>query len=189
MFGNMTNEEYLKKVLAFHGHPAPGILLGGHMVEAARSRLPEGTLFDVVCESKQCLPDAVQILTPCTVGNGWLKVLDMSIFGLVLYDKYTGAGVRVHLDTEKLKAFPTTYEWFFKLKPKKEQDGDALRAEIIDHGPEMLTVTPVQMHADMYSGKKGKGPVAACPVCGEAYAANFGDRCPLCAGGRTWEPA
>ncbi|MDO5538158.1 MAG: formylmethanofuran dehydrogenase subunit E family protein, partial [Desulfovibrionaceae bacterium] len=70
MIGSMSNEEYLEKVLAFHGHAAPGIILGGHMVEAAKARMKEGCLFDVLCETAQCLPDAVQMLTPCTYGNG-----------------------------------------------------------------------------------------------------------------------
>ncbi len=187
MIGSMSNEEFLRKVMAFHGHPAPGILLGGHMVEVAKSHMIEGTLFDVVCETKQCLPDAVQMLTPCTVGNGWLKILDCNIFALVFYDKYTGAGVRVSLDPEKLKAFPVCYEWFYKLRPKKEQDGDTLRAQLLEHGPEMLTVRQVQMHGEVLGRGKGKGPVDTCRVCGEANAASFGERCPLCTNGRMYD--
>ncbi|MDO5538233.1 MAG: trehalose-binding protein, partial [Desulfovibrionaceae bacterium] len=113
-------------------------------------------------------------------------VRDCNIFALVVFDKYNGEGCRVWLDPEKLKRFPTSYEWFFKLKKKKEQDGDALRAELLEHGAEMLSIRPVRMHAEAL-GHKSKGPVAVCPVCGEAYAANFGERCPLCAGGRDYD--
>lgn len=186
MIGTMTNDEYVAKVLAFHGHIAPGLLLGGHMVEQARAQLHPGTLFDVICESGQCLPDAVQMLTPCTVGNGWLKIRDCGLFALVLYDKYTGAGVRVWLDPEKLKKFPTSYEWFYKLKAKKEQDGDALRTELLEHGAEMLSLRPVQVHSDVLK-RKSRGGITTCPACGEAYPASLGEKCPLCANGRDYD--
>ena len=186
MIGTYTNEHYLEKVLAFHGHAAPGVLLGGHLVEAARKKLPKDCIFDVLCESSQCLPDAVQILTPCTAGNNWLKIRDAGVFAVVLYDKYTGAGVRAWLDTAKLAAFPKTHEWFFKLKPKKEQAGDALRAEILAHGAEMISTRAIQMKPE-FLARKGKGTVAVCPGCGEAYPVKFGDMCPLCAEGRNYD--
>lgn len=186
MIGKYTPQEYFDKVLAFHGHAAPGVLMGGYLVEASRSQLVEGCLFDVVVESKQCLPDAVQILTPCTIGNGWMRILDHDIYAVVLYDKYTGAGCRSWLDPAKMKNFPTTYEWFYKLKPKKEQDSKKLLAEILEHGGEMISSRLVQMHAD-FLVRKGKGSVATCPECGEAYDGTFGPKCPLCTNGRVYD--
>jgi len=96
-------EEYLKLLESFHGNAAPGPIIGGFMVDLALKHIPEGILFDAVSETPACLPDAVQILTPCTVGNGWLKVMNLGRFALSLYDKYTGRGVRVFLDPEKLE--------------------------------------------------------------------------------------
>ena len=61
-----------------------------------------GCLFDAICETRNCLPDAVQLLTPCTIGNGWLKVVNVGRFALTLYDKYQGEGVRVYLDPAKV---------------------------------------------------------------------------------------
>ena len=184
--GKYTPEEYLEKVLAFHGHAAPGVLLGGFLVNAARMGLPEDCIFDALCESAQCLPDAIQILTPCTIGNSWLKIHDAGVFAIVLYDKYTGEGVRAYLDTDKLAAFPATHEWFFKLKPKKEQDSEALRAEILAHGADMISTRPVQMKQEMLV-RKSKGAIAVCPGCHEAYPASQGTVCPLCAEGRSYD--
>lgn len=39
------------------------------MVEMAKARIPEGTLFEAVVETRKCLPDAVQLLTLCSAGN------------------------------------------------------------------------------------------------------------------------
>lgn len=71
---------------AFHGNPAPGLIIGGYMVDAARSMLPEGILFDAVVETKKCLPHAVQILTPPSYGNGWMRVVNLGRYALSLYD-------------------------------------------------------------------------------------------------------
>ncbi len=46
------------------------------MVDLALKNLPKGEFFDALCETPACLPDAVQLLTPCTVSNGWLKVVN-----------------------------------------------------------------------------------------------------------------
>jgi len=88
-------ECYLEMVKAFHGHVAPGMIFAGLMVDLAYRNLPPGEFFDAVCETRACLPDAIQILTPCTVGNGWLRIVDIGRFALSFYEKYTGDGVRV----------------------------------------------------------------------------------------------
>jgi formylmethanofuran dehydrogenase subunit E len=104
--GTYSFEEYMDRVQAFHGSIAPGMLAGGIMVTIAREHLPKGEIFDVICESGHCLPDAVQLLTPCTIGNGWLKIVNTSRYALILYNKYTGTGIRVYLDADKLSGFP-----------------------------------------------------------------------------------
>ena len=118
---NHTFNEYLELVKSFHGHIAPGMILGGFMVDLAYRHLPDGEFFDAICETRACLPDAIQILTPCTIGNGWLKVIDVGRFALSFYEKYTGLGVRVFADPAKLESYPEIKGWFFKQKSKKKQ--------------------------------------------------------------------
>ena len=88
--GSRTHEEFMEEARAFHGYPAPGLIIGGYMVELAKRHMPEGVLYDAVSETAHCLPDAVQLLTPCTFGNGWLRVLPFGIYAVTLYDKATG---------------------------------------------------------------------------------------------------
>jgi len=123
--GPYTYEEYLEQVRRFHGHIAPGMVIGGFMVDLALKNLPEGEFFDALCETGACLPDAIQLLTPCTIGNGWLKVINMGRYALTLYEKFGGRGVRVYVNAEKTDAWPELKSWYFKLKPKKEQDFDS----------------------------------------------------------------
>jgi len=174
-------DAFVDQVRRFHGYAAPGVLLGGAMVEAARQRLAPGALFDAVCESVKCLPDAIQLLTPCTVGNGWLRILDFGIFALTLYDKHTGHGWRVHLDVDKLGAFAAIRAWFLKETPKAAQDGARLAAEIRQAGRDVLTVTAVTVRAEVLHRKRG-GAIVRCPLCGAVYPTGFGAICRACQG-------
>jgi formylmethanofuran dehydrogenase subunit E len=174
-------EEYLDLVKSFHGHLAPGLLIGGFIVDLAMKNLPEGEFFDAVCETPVCLPDAVQILTPCTIGNGWLSIVPFGRFAVTLYEKNTGAGVRVYLDTKKLEAWPEVRDWYLKKKKKSEQDKDLLLAQIKEAGHGLLSVQKLQVDAEKVRRQK-LGPAVICPVCGEAYPLRDGDSCRNCQG-------
>jgi len=174
-------EESLELVQSFHGFPAPGLVSGIKMVSHAMDRLPGHILFDAICETSSCLPDAIQILTLCTIGNAWLKICDFGKFALTLYDKSNGKGIRVFLDPLKLEQWPEFYGWFYKLKPKKEQDTDRLLDEIQSAGSEVLTTENVQIK-DEYLVKQSKGTIVTCPVCKEAFPEKDGKICKACQG-------
>ena len=120
--GAYTFEEFRQLAENFHGYAAPGLLIGAYMVEKGKAALPEGTLFETVVETSKCLPDAVQLLTLCSTGNQRMKIHNLGRYAVSLFDKNTGKGVRVGLDAEKMAAYPELYAWFFKKKPKQEQD-------------------------------------------------------------------
>lgn len=174
-------EEYLHLVKSFHGNLAPGLIVGGFIVDLAMKHLPEGEFFDAVCETPVCLPDAVQILTPCTIGNGWLSIIPFGKFAVTLYEKYTGRGVRVYLDTEKLNAWPEIRDWYFKKKEKSEQDKEMLLAQIKKAGHSLLGIQHVQVNPEKVRRRK-HGPVGVCPLCGEAYPMKDGVQCRSCQG-------
>ncbi len=176
-----TYEEYFDMVKSFHGNPAPGLIIGGFMVDLAMKNLPEGEFFDAICETPVCLPDAVQLLTPCTVGNGWLSIVPFGRFAVTLYEKYTGAGVRVYLDMEKLNKWPEIHDWYLKKKKKSEQDKDLLFAQIREAGHELFSIQKVQVDPEKVRRKR-MGSVGFCPVCGEAYPLRDGDSCLNCQG-------
>jgi len=156
------------------------------MVDLAMKHLPEGEFFDAVCETPVCLPDAVQILTPCTIGNGWLSIVPFGKFAVTLYEKYTGKGVRVYLDTGKLNNWPEVRDWYLKKKKKSEQNPDLLLAQIKEAGHGLLSIQRVQIEPEKVRRKK-MGPVGVCTVCGEAYPTRDGDRCLSCQGGTPYK--
>jgi formylmethanofuran dehydrogenase subunit E len=58
--GPYSFEEFKERAAAFHGYPAPGLLIGGYMVEMARRGLPEGSTL------RGCGRDQESAsLTPC----------------------------------------------------------------------------------------------------------------------------
>jgi formylmethanofuran dehydrogenase subunit E len=181
-FGPFSSyEEYLKELERFHGKKAPGGVLALHMVALARELLPEGILMDVICETRKCLADAIQLLTPCTVGNHWMKIVDTGRFAAVFYDKQTGEGIRISLGMERLKEYPAVNEWFLKLVPKKDQDLDAILEGINRAGAALFDSSPVMVDPKVLQVRP-KVPPVICPVCGEAYPPYHGPVCRGCQG-------
>lgn len=176
-----TYDQYVDMVKAFHKHIAPGVVLGGFMVDLAYQNLPQGEYFDAVSETRSCLPDAIHLLTPCTVGNGWLRIIDMGRFALSLFEKHTGNGVRVYVDSRKLDDWPQLKTFFFKLIPKKEQNPEALMGEIHQANTSIFGVQKVIVDLDSIRSRNRR-VFTVCPLCGEGYPEIDGKTCLSCQG-------
>ncbi len=176
-----TVDQYIEALTEFHGNFAPGLLIGGFMVAAAIPRVAHYEFFDAICESPACLPDAVQMLTPCTIGNGWLKIIDTGRFAITLYDKKSGEGIRVSMDAEKLEGYPEIKNWFFRMTPKREQDREALINQIRAAGSDIFSIRDVTVSPCLL-GKHAGGKIALCESCGEAYPEEDGILCRACQG-------
>lgn len=179
--GPYTFEEYVEKVRVFHGYPAPGVVLGGIMVDMARRNMHEDGLFDAISETDKCLPDSIQLLTPCTIGNGWMRIINTGRYALCLYEKHSGEGVTVFVDPEKLKGFPELNTWFFSLKPKKEIDKERLMAEIKNSGTEILSIRHITVDIKLLPSKEDYS-YAICRICKESSLVNDNGMCLACQG-------
>jgi formylmethanofuran dehydrogenase subunit E len=126
----------------------------------------EGIEADAVVETRHCLPDVIQLFTPCTYGNGWMKVLDWDKFALTLYDRFTHNGYRVWLNLEKTKSFPHLYNWYQRLVSKKDLPLDILLGTVLDAGDSVLSSAPITM--THLSRREKKAKTRVCPRCGEA---------------------
>lgn len=176
-----TFAEFKARAAEFHGYPAPGLLLGGYMVAMAKKALPEGVLFEAVVETKKCLPDAVQLLTLCSAGNNWMKVINLGRYALSLFDKYTGQGYRVHVDVAKLGPYPEIRAWFLKEKAKQDQDSEQLFHEIETAGDTICSITPIRIRSNLL-GHAHMGAIGVCPQCKEAFPQEDGVLCRGCQG-------
>lgn len=178
---NYTFQEYLDLVRNFHGHLAPGMVCGGFMIDLAYQNLKEGGFYDAISETPACIPDAVQILTPCTIGNGWLKIINTGRFALILYDKYTGEGVRIAIDPGQLEKWDEIKTWALKLKPKREQDSALLYQQIEEAGTSLYKAESFIV-SEHLRGKKKNTSIFICQSCGESFRAVSGTICPACTG-------
>lgn len=174
-------ERFCRQVKEFHGHVAPGVIMGGFMVNLARSHIHENVLFDAISETASCLPDAIQMLTPCTIGNGWLKILDFGKYAVTLYNKENGRGIRVFLVPERIHEQSEIASWFFKLKSKDEQNSKLLLAQIKSAAETLCAIQTVQVRWE-FLVKRSKGKIAICSVCQEAYPVKDGWVCKACQG-------
>jgi len=173
-------KDFVKDIEKFHGWAAPGVVIGGFMVDWAQELLGHEVEADAIVETRHCLPDSVQLLTPCTCGNGWLKILDWDKFALCLYDKKSLFGHRVWVDLERLSVFPNIYNWYMRLVNKKDLPLSVLNQDILSAGRNILNTAPVQI--TRYYGKNKKGEIRICPACREAYPTKQGWQCLACQG-------
>jgi formylmethanofuran dehydrogenase subunit E len=173
-------DAFYNDIERFHGFVSPGLVLGGFMVDWAQELMGPNVEADAVVETCHCLPDAVQIFTPCTIGNSWLKVLDWDKFALCLYDKRKLAGYRVWLDLKKAHLFPKIYDWYMRRVPKKDLTLEVLHGEILSARRSVLSCRAVRVTSPF--GRKHKKNIKICSGCGEAYPASQGTQCNTCRG-------
>lgn len=176
-----TEQLFLLEIEKFHGWKAPGLVLGAYMVDLARQLIGHDVEADAIVETRHCLPDAIQLFTPCTIGNGWLKILDWDKFALCLYDRHTQQGYRVWLDLAKTKKVPDLYNWYMRLVPKNSLPLEVMIKTILDAGKSVLSSRAVKV-TRFYQREK-KGNIEICPCCNEAFPASQGSCCTACQGG------
>lgn len=174
---NSTPEliEHFRRCIGFHTFAAPGLLIGVFMVDYALELLdpPENEKIYAVCESTKCLPDALQVIAHCTVGNGRLRVLPIGKFAITMNRPAETAqvdGIRVYLDGEKMGQYPTFALWYTKdplFDPRTR--GTALIDEIIDAGRDLLSDERVRVKVP----KKQPWESAICTICGEMVPDNL----------------
>jgi formylmethanofuran dehydrogenase subunit E len=177
--GMIDLEEYFERVRTFHGFLAPGTLLGGLMVDWALEEMEGCEILDALVETRKCLPDAVQLLTKCSTGNGWMRILDWGKLAVTLYDKETRRGARAYLDYQKLHAFPLTKAWAMKEKSKKENPLEPLIKEIIDAGRGVLSCRRVEIESVPRTVQEYGNP-RICSGCGEPFRVGNEQTCVGC---------
>lgn len=181
MICGLKLEDFLIRMEEFHGYRAPGLLIGGVMVDLALQKLGPTPYLNIVTETVVCLPDAVQLLTPCTIGNGFLQVLDWGKFALTSYDRKSLSGVRVWIKPEALAGYPLISNWFERSKRTTDKPPfEDLAREILASSENLLSHRSVRLLKALKETERV--PTGKCPVCGEFYALRLGSACPICNG-------
>jgi formylmethanofuran dehydrogenase subunit E len=164
----------------FHGDQTPGLIMGAIMVDWAFELLGIDSDPKAVVENRYFLPDAVQQLTPCTVGNGRLVILDWDKMALSLFDRRRMAGYRVWLDLKKTRSCPALYTWQMRLPLPTRKSSDHVISEVLRAGRSVLSCRAVPITKDFVSPREDAMDV--CPQCDEAFPVRQGSRCKACQG-------
>ncbi len=107
-------KEWLSYAKKFHGHICPYIALGVKASLLLLSKLNisrlsvEDTINEnllAIVECNNCFLDGVQIATGCTVGNNSLVYLDTGKNALSLVKRDSFEGLRLYMDSEKVKSY------------------------------------------------------------------------------------
>lgn len=167
--------EHFRRCIDFHTFAAPGLLIGVFMTDYAVELLEasDGEKIHAVCETTKCLPDALQIIAHCTVGNSRLRVLPIGKFAITMNRPSEGPyvdGIRVYLDNEKMDRYPTFAMWYTKdpcFDPRTR--GTALIDEIIEAGRDLLSQERVRVKVP----RKQPWESAICSICGEMVPDNL----------------
>lgn len=177
----MNNEEFLnlvEKVYAFHTRRAPGIPISVEMVNLALKSLGEAKKLCAIAETRTCLPDSIQFITGCTIGNGDLKVLDqIGRFALTLYDRKNGGkGIRIFVDQKKINSekTPELYRFFMRQRSDEvKAGGEARKASAKLIVEEFLSVNRDIFTLELVRVKDTKkpplNPCFVCENCGESF--------------------
>ncbi len=180
MICGRTPEELLEDIKRFHGFVAPGLVIGAFMIDLLYDHIGRDIEADAIVETRHCLPDAVQTFTPCTIGNGWLKILDLDKFAVTKYDRNYFEGYRTWLDPDKAIAHPNVYNWFMGLVPKKDLPRSVLMEAIFAAEKSILSIKKVRV--TRHGEREKKGEILICEQCREAYSASQGVPCQFCQG-------
>lgn len=188
---NPRLRQEILRLSEFHTYPAPGVLIGAFIVDYALELLgvsADKKLYGV-CETPKCLPDALQTIAHCTTGNNRLKVVPIGKFAITLNapsEGETAEAVRVYVDLEKLKKYPTIDIWYANSPAyDKHTMKGKLQDEIFRAGRHILSYERVRVAVKT----KKKWTSVTCPGCGETVPDYLveGDRCGACGSMKYYE--
>ena len=97
MLGNMA----LKRLVDFHGHLCPDLMIGTKLCEYVQGVLksvddPSGGIF-IIAENSTSALDAIQVLLGATLGNQRLYILDFGKHNYSVYFKHDGKAIRLSM--------------------------------------------------------------------------------------------
>lgn len=177
----MDFDQFVFDMEDFHGARAPGIIVGALMLDTVLENVAESPDLVFAVETLTCLPDAVQVLTSCTIGNGRLKVYDWGKFALSAYNRQLMRGLRTWIVPEAVARWPIIDGWFNRSRRVGDPpEFDDLVNAFFGARSELIGVRDVRIVSDDPALENKKTGI--CEQCGESYNLKCGPVCSACQG-------
>ena len=98
----MNHPITIQDCIDFHGHTCGGVSLGFVLANFALDKLnaKRGDDLHARMECRNCLVDAVQCVTGCTVGKHNLEIVPNGTSALTLVHRETGKGIRAVISVQ-----------------------------------------------------------------------------------------
>jgi len=165
----MKDLTYYLDAASKNGPPRPGIILAIRMCLVALTRLdihdpvrPKRRLV-VIVETDRCLPDAVQLVTGCRLGNRTLKLQDTGKMGAVFIDLQNDRAIR-------LAALESANHEAAELFPALERTDALSRAYRVLADHELFSEQRVRVLLAPEDLPGYHAPRVICARCGESIA-------------------
>jgi formylmethanofuran dehydrogenase subunit E len=113
---------------------------------------------------------------PCTLGNGFLQILDWGKFALTVYDRDRLDGVQVWLNPAGMASYPLISDWFQRTDASREKPPfEDLAVEVLAAWPDLISSCRVRLPRPLKD--KNPVPTGLCPNCNESYPLRQGSTC------------
>lgn len=161
--------EFVDRAVAYHGFPAPGVVLGAYMVDLALEKLDPapGERLYAVAETRKCLSDSIGVLTGCTPGSHRFVLFNTGRLSLAIGREAGDAleGVRAFVVHGRTLAYPALSAWYFNDRCAGfKEDLPALLDDILRAGRDILSWERVEMPLPP---RDDDWEPYICPGCGE----------------------
>ncbi len=121
----------LKRLVDFHGHVCPELVIGSKVCEFVQNLLSERTIsasgISIIAENATSALDAIQVLLGVTVGNQRLVVMDYGKHNYTLFSRPRNRGWKLRQNNLH---YPD--ETTFHLLERKISDNEALFEDVVE---------------------------------------------------------
>lgn len=156
----MDKEKLWERAVDFHGHACGGLMIGYkaaiYAMELLNLEYSDDEEIVCIAENDTCAVDAIQAVLGCSIGKGNLLFHMRGKYVFTIYDRTTGKGVRLALESKEERDDLDDEQYFLYYKAKTPED--------------MFTVTeprlPLPEHARMFDTYR-------CSICREDAGANW----------------
>ncbi|HIQ38577.1 MAG TPA: formylmethanofuran dehydrogenase [Methanothermococcus okinawensis] len=168
-------EEDLNRVVEFHGHCCPGLVIGYRVAKYVLKNFKRSQDEELVAivYNNSCSVDAIQFILGCTFGKGNLIFKDYGKHVYIFYSRENKIGIRISLKGEISEEMNTVRNHILNTK-KESKDIDVIEMWKKEYSDKLLSLPEEELfnvrEIDIPEPRRSKiYPSIQCEECGEYF--------------------